>query len=139
MKKKNERTIKNAFDRLKANKDEIIRSGMYDLLERAVWIALDAHDERHQSHIEMGDTYGWMLVHNGNIEEISVVATDRNKGKTASMLRKKLKELPKKGWIGVVMAGLKPAKYFSVVYELGMLDYSKQMTEQDFLKYFNEI
>ena len=59
MKQANQQTIKNAFARLKSTKDEVIRAAMYGLLEDAVQIALDAHDEKHQSHIELGDTYGW--------------------------------------------------------------------------------
>lgn len=139
MKKANSQTIKNAFARLKLTKDEVIRAGMYGLLEDAVQLALDAHDEKHQSHIELGDTYGWMLVHNHKIEEIAVVATADNRGKATKMLRAKLKDLPSKGWIGVVMAGLEPAEYFSVIYELGMLDYSLQMTKQNFFQYFKAI
>ena len=70
MKKANDQVILNAFARLKATQDEVIRAGMYGLLEDAVQIALAAHDEKHQSHIELGDTYGWMLVHNHRIEEM---------------------------------------------------------------------
>ena len=139
MKKQNSDVIKNAFKAFKDNKDEIIRAGMYGLLEDAVQMALDAHDDKHKSHIEIGDTYGWMLVHNGKIEEIAVVATDKNEGKATQMLKAKKKDLPKKGWIGVVMAGMEPASFFSVIYEMGMLDYSLQMTEQNFFQYFNEI
>ena len=139
MKTANKQVIRNAFARLKATKDEVIRQGMYGLLEDAVQIALEAHDEKHQSHIELGDTYGWMLVHNRKIEEIAVVATDNNVGKATTQLRKAVKDLPKKGWVGVVMAGLEPADYFAVVYEMGMLDYSKQITLQNFNQYFTKL
>lgn len=139
MKKANEQIIRNAFARLKAQKEETIRSGMYGLLEDAVKFALDIHDERHQSHIEIGDTYGWMLVHNHRIEEISVVATADNRGKATKMLRSKLAKLPAKGWIGVVMAGLKPANYFLVSYEVGIINNTAQMTRQMFTRYFTEI
>lgn len=139
MKKANQQVIKNAFARLKSTKDEVIRAAMYGLLEDAVQIALDAHDEKHQSHIELGDTYGWMLVHNHKIEEIAVVATADNRGQATKQLRAKLKDLPSKGWVGVVMAGLEPANYFSVRYEMGMLDFAIQMTEQNFFQYFKKI
>lgn len=139
MKNANQQVIKNAFARLSLSKDEVIRSGMYGLLEDAVQIALDAHDEKHQSHIELGDTYGWMLVHNHKIEEIAVVATADNRGQATKQLRAKLKDLPSKGWVGVVMAGLEPANYFSVRYEMGMLDFAIQMTEQNFFQYFKKI
>ena len=139
MKKANQQVIKNAFARLSLSKDEVIRAGMYGLLEDAVQIALEAHDEKHQSHIELGDTYGWMLVHNHKIEEIAVVSTADNRGKATRQLRAKLKDLPSKGWVGVVMAGMQPANYFSVRYEIGMLDFSMQMTKQNFFQYFKAI
>lgn len=139
MKKANQQVIKNAFARLKLTKDEVIRAGMCGLLEDAVQIALDAHDERHQSHIELGDTYGWMLVHNHKIEEVAVVSTADNRGRATKQLRAKLKDLPSKGWVGVVMAGLEPANYFSVTYEMGMLDFAVQITEQNFFQYFKAL
>lgn len=139
MSKANQQIINNAFARLKITKDEVIRAGMYGLLEDAVQIALAAHDERHQSHIELGDTYGWMLVHNHKIEEILVVSTADNRGRATKQLRAKLIDLPSKGWVGVVMAGLEPANYFSVTYETGMLDFAMQMTAQNFFQYFQAI
>ncbi len=139
MQKANEQVIKNAFARLRETKDEVIRAGMYGLLEDAVQIALEAHDERHQSHIELGDTYGWMLVHNRKIEEIAVVSTSDNRGKATKQLRAVVKDLPSKGWAGVVMAGLEPANYFSVIYEMGMLDYSFQISKQNFSQYFKKL
>lgn len=139
MKKANAQIIKNAFARFTANKDEIIRSGMYELLEDAVQYALAIHDERHQAHIEIGDTYGWMLVHNHRIQEIAVVATADNRGKATKKLRSKLAKLPAKGWIGVVMAGLEPADYFIVTYEVSIINKTANMTKQRFLQYFTEI
>lgn len=139
MKKANEQKIKSAFTRLTANKDEVIRSGMYGLLEDAVQFALAIHDERHQAHIEIGDTYGWMLVHNHRIQEIAVVATADNRGKATKKLRSKLAKLPAKGWVGVVMAGLEPANYFIVSYEVGIINNTATMTKQIFTQYFTEI
>ena len=139
MKEENKQTIKNAFARLMAAKDEVIEAGMYELLENAVQIALKAHNEQHSNHIEIGDTYGWMLVHNHRIKEIAVVSTANNKGRATKQLKAKLKELPQKGWVGVVMAGLQPAKYFSLEYEEKMLTYSKRITQINFSQYFKQI
>ena len=139
MENANKLTIKNAFARLMATKDEVVEAGMYDLLENAVHIALQAHNEQHQNHIEIGDTYGWMLVHNHRIKEIAVVSTANNKGRATKQLRAKLKELPQKGWVGVVMAGLDPASYFSLEYEEKMLTYSKRVTQINFSQYYKKI
>jgi len=139
MRDRNMQVIDGAFSRFAADKKEVIASGMYRLLESAVKIALEAHDERHQAHVETGDTYGWMLVHDGKIEEIAVVATEKDEGKASQMLRSKADELPDTGWCGVVMAGLTPADYFAVDYEYGMLDYAMQMTRDDFHRHFRRI
>lgn len=139
MKKSNDRTILQAFARLSQNKDEIIRAGMYGILEDAVQTALEAHNDMHQMHIEIGDTYGWMLVHNGRIEEIVVEANSDNRGNASRQLREQLGKLPKKGWVGVVMAGMQPASYFSIRYELGTLEYAKNITLVNFFQYFKQI
>ena len=139
LRRKNNATIQDAFARLIKTKDEVIEAGMYDVLENAVHVALAAHNETHQSHIQIGDTYGWMLVHNHRIVEISVVATDDNKGNASKQLREKLRELPKTGWIGVVMAGMQPASYFSIAYELGTLEHAKNITLLNFYNFFKPI
>jgi hypothetical protein len=69
---KNEKVIAKAFERLAASKESSLRKGMYQLLDDAMNTALELHDETHQSHIELGDTYGWMLVINGTIDKIKV-------------------------------------------------------------------
>ena len=139
MKTKNKETIKNAFALLVKRKNEIVEAGMYDVLENAVHVALAAHNEGHQKHIEIGDTYGWMLVHDHKIVEISVVATDDNRGNATKQLRAKLRELPKKGWIGVVMAGMQPASYFSISYELGTLEHARTATLLNFKQFFKPL
>lgn len=140
MKKANEATIKSALARLKGNKDEIIRRGMCALLEDAVKIALATHDRRHNAHIKLGDTYGWMLLHDGNIEVMKVISTADNRGRATSQLKKKaLFGTFRKGWVGVVMAGLEPAIYFEVLYEMGILDHTVEITRQNFNKYFKPL
>ena len=139
LRRKNNDIIKDAFTRLTKTKDEVIEAGMYDMLEIAVQVALAAHNGTHQSHIQIGDTYGWMLVHNHRLVEISVVATDDNRGNATKQLREKLRELPKTGWIGVVMAGMQPASYFSIIYELGTLEYARNITLLNFKQFFKPL
>ena len=84
--KTNDEVIKKAFVRLMASKDESIKAAMYGMLEDAVIVALEMHDERHPDHVVIGDTYGWMLVHNHRIQEIMVVSTDANRGEATDLL-----------------------------------------------------
>lgn len=138
-KRKNKQAIKNNLSVLRDMREEAIRNGMYALLEDAVQIALEMHDANHQAHIEIGDTYGWALIHNGNIEEISVVSTPQNEGRATEQLKKKARWINKRGWVGIVMAGLEPANYFSVTYESNLLYYTFLDIKQDFFKYFTAI
>ena len=139
LRKANNDVIKNAFRRLTMTKDETIRAAMYGILEDAVQYALEIHDEIHQEHVAIGDTYGWMLVHNHKIQEVAVVSTSNNRGEATDLLQNYLKELPAKGWVGVVMAGMAKPSFFSVRYEEHILDETVQITRQNFFEYFTKI
>ena len=143
LRKANNDTIKNAFARLIASKDEKITAAMYGMLEDAVQIALEIHenDPRHHNHLVIGDTYGWMLVHNHRIQEIMVVSTEDNEGKATDQLRAYLKELPEKGWAGVVMAGMETMDgftYFSYRFERIVLEQTARITKENFFQYFTK-
>lgn len=137
--KQNEKVIKAAFARLAKSKDMSIRMGMYRLLERAVKAALEFHDEDHQSHIELGDTYGWMLVVNGRIDKIEVNAEAEKVGQASQMLRTYEGKVPDEGYVGVVMAGMQPANFFTINYEKRILESTIQITKYNFNQFFRKI
>jgi hypothetical protein len=112
--------------------------GMYRLLERAVKAALEFHDEDHQSHIEMGDTYGWMLVVNGRIDKIEVNAEAEKVGQASQMLRTYEGRVSNTGYVGVVMAGMQPANFFTINYEKGILESTIHITRSNFYQYFRK-
>lgn len=136
--KQNEKVIKAAFARFAKSKDMSIRMGMYRLLERAVKAALEFHDEDHQSHIELGDTYGWMLVVNGRIDKIEVNAEAEKVGKASQMLRTYEGKVPNEGYVGVVMAGMQPANFFTINYEKRILESTIQITKYNFNQFFRK-
>lgn len=137
--KQNEKVIKAAFARFVKSKDMTIRMGMYRLLEDAVKAALEFHDEDHQSHIEMGDTYGWMLVVNGRIDKIEVNAEAEKVGQASQMLRTYEGKVANLGYVGVVMAGMQPANFFTINYEKGILESTIHITRSNFYQYFRKI
>lgn len=137
--RQNEKVIKKAFERLAKSKDTSIRMGMYRLLERAVKAALELHDETHQSHIELGDTYGWMLVVNGRIDKIQVKSEGDKVGQASQMLRTYESKVHDTGYVGVVMAGMQPANFFTINYEKGILESTIQVTKYNFNQYFTKI
>lgn len=138
-KKANDEAIKRAFARLTASESESIKAAMYGMLEDAVKVALELHDESHPGHVEIGDTYGWMLVHDHRIQEIMVVSTDANQGEATDLLQSHLKSMPTKGWAGVVMAGMAKPSYFSIRYETKILGQTLRITKDNFFKYFKAI
>lgn len=138
MKGRNSETIKRAFARLAASEETVVKDGMRNMIKRAVEVALEMHDDKHRQHIEVGDTYGWILVHDGTVVDMEVTSTDRNEGKTAEMLKEKAARLPSEGWAGVVMAGLTPG-YYMVVYEKNILMDTVQVTKDNFGQYFKKI
>ena len=137
--KANDNIINKAFKRLTMTKDEAIRAAMYGILEDAVQHALQIHDESHPEHVAIGDTYGWMLVQDHKIQEIAVVSTSNNRGEATDLLLAYLNELPTKGWVGVVMAGMAKPSFFSIRYEEKILDDTVQITRQNFFQYFTKI
>lgn len=138
MKAKNNKVIKEAFERLKANKDEAIEAAMYGILEDAVKIALDLHDERHDIHLVIGDTYGWALMHNGKIKDIMVVSLPENRGDAIDQLQEECAFIAESGWVGIVMAGMHP-NYFSERFERLVLGETIEITKDNFFDYFKQI
>jgi hypothetical protein len=136
---KNEKVIAKAFERLAASEESSLRKGMYQLLDDAMNTALELHDETHQSHIELGDTYGWMLVINGTIDKIKVKSEGDKVGQASAMLRTYVSKVPQRGVAGIVMAGMQPANFFTINYEKAILESTIQITKQNFFQYFSKI
>lgn len=142
MKANNNKTIDSAFKRFVLDKDEAIRSAMYGILEDAVQVALSLHEDdgEHEQHLIIGDTYGWLLMHNGNVEEVAVVSTSRNEGDTMDQLREEAAFITEKGWVGIVMAGMQAQQtYFSIRFENKILNRTIRITKDNFFQYFKKI
>lgn len=138
MKARNDKVIEKAFARLMASETDIIRRGMCSLLEDAVKQALALHDDRHRIHVVKGDTYGWALVHNGNIERLEVTSLPENEGNATEQLNKKASSINGNGWYGIVMAGMKP-QYYVIKYEKEILGSTIRFTKDNFQQYFKKI
>lgn len=109
----NSQTISAAFARLRQSSEDRFRIGMERLLDFAVQAALEHHDDSHQQHLLLGDTYGWVLFHNG--VEISRSVVGSGDGDVSSRLTEVSHTT--KGWCGIVMAGMQPMGYFNFLYE----------------------
>lgn len=137
-KEDNAKKIADAFARATVNIDATIKNAMIGLLDWGVTLCLQEHDTVHQKHLEVGDSYGWLLLHNGveiqrelyyedpSAEGNANEALDRAKGRSSTS-----------GWVGIVLAGLKPETYFNVLYEfIPMRAAIRDLKHEDFSKYF---
>lgn len=136
--KNNKETINNAFKCFRKANNEQFKMGMRDLLEAAVKYALVNHDENHQSHLKAGDSYGWILYHNGKQVGIHIISKGNEiKGDTRAEI--KGISVPNYGWVGVVMAGLVPESYFAVDYEEQILALTADDIRANYHRYFKPI
>ncbi len=135
---RNSNVIKNAFGRLRQSSYLQCKEAMLRLLPAAVDEALRLHDAEHQRHIEMGDTYGWVLFYNGGVVEMDVKAKDSKLKGGAIGLLNSLKA-GHKGWVGMVVAGMQPMYYFAVDYEQQVLLYTQDDIIANFSKYFKPV
>lgn len=138
-KAENTKIIKRAFANFVFSQERIVKAGMISLLDDAVIYALQSHDENHPDHLRFGDTYGWMLFHNGLVVESKVNSNDQMAGTVTKQLMRLKGNAPKSGWFGIVMAGMDPPTYYSVDYETDILNETINMTKQKFLQYFKPI
>lgn len=137
----NEQAIRRAFKKALGNCNKVIDKGLIDLLEFGVQQCLKNHDIRHQMHLKTGDSYGWMLLHNGAEVRRKLFAEGAEaEGNANSSLDSVKARLPQVGWAGVVLAGVNPPKYFNVLYEfLPMRQAVKDLKAEDFNKYFKPV
>lgn len=134
----NDKIIENAFSRLAATEDELITSGLRKMLKDGMNIALQLHDAEHLHHIEMGDSYGWILWHNGDVVDMEVKA----KHHTGSSVEWQMRTIPavvKEGWCGAIVAGMLPTHYFAYDYEIGILETTIDLVKENFHYYFKRV
>jgi hypothetical protein len=139
----NATTIDNAFARLAESEREAVYVGLEKLLSDCVPYALEAHDAGHQKHLITGDTYGWAIVYNGAIVGMDVTEGSAAYGdETSDALEQLLRvagKISRSGWVGILMAGMHPASFFSVDYEMGILRETIRYTKENFNSWFKKV
>lgn len=136
MEAKNEQIIKATVSQFRAKSEMAFRNGMTNLLREATKYALEAHDLEHQRHPSSGDDYGWVLFHKGVYVD-SEIYTPQG-GVEMLGIHKVLRkvDIPTRGWVGVIMAHMKPMGYFSTDYEIEILELTKDEIRANFSRYF---
>lgn len=134
---RNNAVIGKAFSRLSKSKDSVIEKGMKDLLESAMLYAIGAHDQNHWFHKSTADTYGWMLLHDGVGVAHKVNEGRHGEGQAYASLMAVSREVPQKGWVGVLLAYMGKPMYFVVEYEEEILWATRNVTKENFRLFFN--
>lgn len=138
-KAENDRKIENSLAGLRKRKDELVKAGMYRLLEAGLSYLQEAHDPD-MKHENEANTLGWILIHNGEIVE--AVAQDRGPYTPSGDVLGRLSEMaataPKTGWLGIVMSDM-ANDWYRVDWEMGFLKVSADRVKAEFGMYFKKV
>lgn len=143
----NSRKIAQAFTKSRTGIDLSLQTGLEMLLDKGVELCLAEHDAKHQRHLESGDTYAWVLFHNGvEVKRKTFMPGKEVIGyadRTISLVKSKTTGI---GWEGFVVAGVKSTKdngqvtYFDWLYELyPMRDAIRDIKDINFSDYFKQV
>ena len=138
---RNRSVIDKAFARLQRSEEDVIRNGMYGLLNAGLHYLNEAHGLIHSGmyHVGEKDTLGWALVHDGQILE--VVAHDGRKWTPYGDALHRLEDIARqfnKGWVGIVLSDM-ANNWYRVDYEYDYLAYSVDRIEEHFHDFFKPI
>lgn len=135
----NNRVIERSLAGLRQRKDELVRAGMYRLLEAGLGYLQEAHEDW-MKHENEANTLGWILVHNGEIVE--AVSQDRGSftpsGDVLGKLERMVAAGPKSGWYGIVMSDM-ANDWYRVDWEMNFLTVSVQRVKAEFGLFFKSV
>ena len=85
----------------------------------------------------LGDNYGWAVVHDNEIVDMDIKAPHGEDGDAVRQLRGIVQSSKRKGWYGILMAGMTGAiTYYSVDYETAILYSTINSTGSVFSDFF---
>ena len=139
--RRNRTVIKRAFNRLVGNKDLVMQKGLSQLLDDAMLYALGEHDNRHWLHKSTGDSYGWLVLHDGQHVAHKVNEGRHGQGNAYASLMAVAGQVSPSGWVGILLASMEgeTPMYFAVDYEMDILHETVDVTKDNFYQYFKPI
>jgi len=125
-KESNNVKIVRAFQKATSSMYQSLENGMRKILDYGVEQAFAAHDARHQAHLQMGDSYGWILFKDANEVDRRVWWEGKEGSARANEALDKIAahKFSTMGYVGYVVAGMSDGTYFSYKAELGFLHQS---------------
>lgn len=138
--KANENIIEKAFARLESDKHNRMIEGLRGLLDDAILFIFEQHEvDGRTKHKETGDTYGWAIGYNGEIIDLKITNEGVNPSDHFSV-QDELNEMigSTKGYTGIIMAGMDPAHWFVMPYEVEYQELAKDMIAAEFERFFRK-
>ena len=137
---RNRSVIEKAFARLQRSEEDVIRNGMYGLLNAGLHYLEEAHGLLHggERHTEENNTLGWALVHDGNMLEVASHSGEEWTPYGDAL--HKLEDIARqtKGWVGIILSDM-ANDWYRVDYEFDYLAYSADRVQEHFNDYFKRI
>ena len=138
MKTKNDKVINDAFTKMNLFKHRRAIEGLRGLLDDAVQYIFELHDiDGHTAHLDTGDTYGWAIGWNGMLIDMKITTGD-NPGdfSVEDALRAMIPETMGEGYVGIIMAGMNPERWFFFEHEERYQEAAKDMIVAEFFRFF---
>jgi hypothetical protein len=136
--KKNNNTIDKAFDRLCRSEYDTVLNGYRRMLDEAIEYSLHLHDVTHHKHLEIGDTYAFGIFKDGVMVDSKVWPIESDKRGNVMRHLNNL-DVPKRGWVGVVMAEMSGSvAFFSTEFEITTLSAAIGHISQMFRQFFDK-
>jgi hypothetical protein len=140
----NKRTINAAFKRFGILTEAIIENGMKRIMNEAMMIALATHDADHWFHKSTGNSYGWLVLHDGKHVAHKVNEGLHGEGDAYTELMGAARDVPQVGWVGILLASMGEVHdnakgklyFFHLDYEMAVLNNAREDVEKLFTRNF---
>lgn len=144
-KEDNIKKLDGGFSQLSLGKDARIERIMYDVLDKALDVLLEAHDDKDNKagkgmhHANESDTLGWALIHNGSVvEAVSQLRGKLTDASALNTLQELVKKCPKQGWCGIVCSDMVNG-WYRVDWEIDFLNQSAESVISNMHKHFHKL
>lgn len=130
--------IDSSIRNLIKRKERIISDGYVAFMQAALDHLVEVHTST-DHHVNEDSTIACGIIHNGNVLRIwGHDGSEQVKWeKATARLLKIVPELPREGWVGVLLSGMKG--WYNVEKEMGHLTDTASWSKDNFTKYFKPI
>lgn len=135
---RNDRAIEKAVAKLVERKEKVVEAGFLAFMQSAMDYLVSVHNST-DHHVNEDSTLACGVFHDGQTIKIwGHSGTEQTAWKKATWrLQNIVPELPQKGWVGVLLSGMKG--WYNVDKEMGHLTDAASWSRDSFTKYFKPL